>query len=183
MNLIQYILKRLVQNNEIHLDTVLLTDNLIAKGHDIALVTDFAEAHFKGRTNLLDLPYAFVKVGKAYAPEYFADISLSKVDTSQRFDYEVKIKNDENLMTFIHPDLKVLNPIRISGMVRAKDDFMNLDVDTLSWNLGSISFKKQTFSAKPFADTLGFAMSADALVFQEITFSIICNDLRGFRNP
>ena len=153
------------QNNEIHLDTVLLTDNLIAKGHDIALVTDFAEAHFKGRTNLLDLPYAFVKVGKAYAPEYFADISLSKVDTSQRFDYEVKIKNDENLMTFIHPDLKVLNPIRISGMVRAKDDFMNLDVDTLSWNLGSISFKKQTFSAKPFADTLGFAMSADAFSF------------------
>lgn len=151
--------------NEIHLDSVLLTDDLIAEGHDIALVTDFAEAHFKGRTNLMDLPYAFVKVGKAYAPEYFAEISLSEVDTSQRFDYNIKIKNDESLMTFIHPDLKVLDPIRISGKVRAKNDFMDFNVDTISWNLGSMAFKRQTFSAIPQADTLQFTMRADGFSF------------------
>jgi len=153
------------QDAEIHLDSILLADDLIEEGHDIALVTDYAEAHFKGRTNLLDLPYAFVKVGKTYAPEYFSEISLSEVDTSQRFDYRVKIKNDESLMTFIHPDLKVFDPIQVSGKVRAKNDFMDFNVDTISWNLGSMAFKKQTFSAIPHADTLLFTMRADGFSF------------------
>ncbi len=152
-------------DSELRLDTVLLKDALIPEGHDISLVTDFVEAHFRGRTNLMDLPYALIKVGKAYAPEYFADISLTGIDTSQRFDYEVNVKNESSLMAFIHPDLSVADPIRIHGKVRAANDYMDLKVDTISWKLGSMSFREQTFFAKPDADTLDFTMWADGFSF------------------
>ena len=151
--------------DEIHLDSIQLIDKLIPEGHDISLLTDLFDANFKGRTSLFDLPYAFVKVGKAYAPEYFADVDLSKVDTSQRFDYEINIKNDASLMTFIHPDLRVHDPIRLFGKVKAVNDFMDFHLDTLSWNLGSISFKRQVLVVKPEADTLDFSLSAEGFSF------------------
>ncbi|MEX2596513.1 MAG: translocation/assembly module TamB domain-containing protein [Salibacteraceae bacterium] len=143
-------LRDVVYENETHrvrLDSLTLSDRLTTEGHDILLETEFATAHVSGNTSLTRLPRAILEIGNHFAPEYF---ELTEDGNSmQYFKYDLRVANNENLLSFIYDGLNLDNPLHIEGEVKTEDHYFEMSVDTISWKLGDVKARNQTILIKP----------------------------------
>lgn len=113
------------------LDSVLLIDNLFPGGHEITLKSDILNAAVKGRTNLIDLPVALLKVGNHYMPNYVNQPDLAKVDTLQSFTYNLEVLNEREWLGFFIPNLKSSN-IYLSGELNMNRNEFTMCSDTIT---------------------------------------------------
>jgi len=137
------------KDQQLELDTLSLTDDLVEGGHDIRLESDVVTAIVKGRTNLFDLPLAIQSVLQPYAPTLVGEVKRADLDTTQQFDFDLRVHDVRKIEEFINPDFRLANTLHAFGTVRTADEYVELNLDTVSWRLGSLAAHRQVARILP----------------------------------
>ncbi|MDP4687205.1 MAG: translocation/assembly module TamB [Salibacteraceae bacterium] len=167
----------------IKVDTITLVDQLIENGHDIELESSIGHVHISGSTSLFDLPYAFIKVAKPYLPRLFDQNMLAGKDTTQEFDYNIKLINDPSIVGLISDEIYWQDTLEITGSVNTENKGFVLNLTPLNWNYGNYIFDSNHISVFPKSDSLMIDFSCSKFKANEGLFlenfninSILSND-------
>jgi hypothetical protein len=167
----------------ISIDTISLADKLIPGGHDIHIKSTIGNIDIVGSTNLFDLPYAFVKVSQPYAPRWFDQKILKGKDTTQIFDYSLKLRYDPKIVGLFSDELSWTDTLQISGRVDAANADFELDMAPLTWSYKEYVFDSNRIEVKPSKDSLMISFNARKCATNQAIFlenfnveSILTND-------
>jgi hypothetical protein len=167
------ILMDLKYHNEfrgIELDTVLFVDELIKGGHNMTLYSTFVEASVRGNTSIFDIPYAFSKIAHKYAPSFAADMDAAGRDTTQNFEFSLRVKNDPRLVRFISPDLRVHDPLKVEGNLNLKNEFFELKCDSIDWSFKDFELDRNVWKVYLLNNNLMVTSTANKLNITEGLF-------------
>ena len=141
-------------NRQLSLDSLVFKEFLVKGKRRVAIETDVANIELMGQTTLMDLPYAFKEVGSRFAPDLFAFSVPDTTNKFQVFDIRIDVKDEKSFIEFLHPKLRLYDPLKISGNLNMMTNSFTLTSDTVDWALDELRARRSTIHVLPIGDSL-----------------------------
>ncbi len=145
----------------VYVDSISLNSFLTIDGKNIKLSSSIADAEIKGKFNISELSNAFQLYLCHYLPQY---IKEPKKKINEQFDFEVKIKEVENLLNIFLPQIKNIDGALISGSLNTFNK--KFSIDAFLPNLSYEQFKLNETYIVGAGDFTGFDVNVNASNFK-----------------
>jgi len=131
------------------------------------LESELANLNVKGNYELDELASSLSNMIYYYLPAYAPDSSYTKVDTTNKFEFDLLLKENSGLTELIYPSISLAPQSHLQGVINAKKHSLNLklNIPSLIYNSTSIDGIKVDLNTND--DKLLLKGRSDKLSFSE----------------
>jgi hypothetical protein len=126
---------------EFNLDKIIIDSKTTPEFKQFDLKSDLADLNVKGNYELDKLVSSLSNMIYYYLPAYAPDSSYTKIDSTNKFEFDLLLKENSELTELIYPEISLAPQSQLSGEINAKEHFLNLKLDIPSLNYDSKSIE------------------------------------------
>ncbi len=93
------------------------------------LKSDLANLNVKGNYQLDELVSSLSNLAYYYLPAYAPDSTYIKIDSTNKFEFDLLIKENSGLTNLLYPDIEIAPQSKLSGQINAREHALNLKLN------------------------------------------------------
>ncbi|MFA8436573.1 MAG: translocation/assembly module TamB domain-containing protein [Marinifilaceae bacterium] len=138
---------------EFKLKKIVLNSNTTPHYKNVIFSSDVADAEVKGNYDVRELISSLKNIVFYYLPAYATNKEYTKLDTTNKFDFKVDLKETQALTDVLYPELEIAANSTISGKVNAQNHILEInayapDIVWMGKTLDGLQFNLKTNNEK-----------------------------------
>lgn len=114
---------------DFQLDKIKIDSKTSPEHKQFELESAIADFNVKGNYEIDELVSSLSNMIYYYLPAYAPDSSYAKIDSTNKFEFDLLIKENSGLTELIYPDIVIAPQSRLNGSINAKEHSLNLKVN------------------------------------------------------
>lgn len=149
------------------LDEIKINSKTTPELNEFRLKSDFADLNVNGRYELDELVSSLSNMIYYYIPAYAPNSSYTKIDSTNKFEFNLLLKENSGLIQLLYPDMVLAPQSEFSGQINAKEHALNLKLNIPFFHYDSKSIEGISINLNTDSEKLNLKGRSDKLTFTD----------------